>query len=142
MEHRKDTARPVAGLDHRVRFRGGERHDLINNAMASGRESTAGELGVRVMGCGDDDELSFGIIKRIVKVWIPFYIRAALRHSLGTNPGIARDDPVQPQPRLPADERAVKRSPSQSISHHNRRDHVVPGHEQPTNKKPPPRAAA
>jgi hypothetical protein len=47
------------------------------------------------------------------------------RERLGTHNGIAGDNAMQRQSGLTADQRAVKRSPSQAVSDHNRRDHVV-----------------
>ncbi len=74
---------------------------------------------------GDDDELDVRVGEGLIDVCITPDAGAALRNGLRTQPGVAGDDSVQPQPVLTAHERAVKRPAGKAVSDHNGRDHFV-----------------
>ncbi len=91
--------------------------------MPRGVESPHGQLGVRVVRRGDDDQLDRRIGQGLVEAGITADALAPERDGFVTDLRVARDDPVQREPRLAPDQRTVERPACQAVADDDGPDH-------------------
>jgi hypothetical protein len=82
---------------------------------------------MRVVRSCDNNKLHIRIGQRLIEIGKSANAFSLFREHAGTHFGIARDNAMQSQSGLTADERTVKRAPGQPVSDHNRRNHVLNG---------------
>ena len=105
VEDRQHPARSVARGDHPVGIpRSMSAMTLSTTQCRDGVERPHGQLGVRVVGRGDDDQLDRRVGEGLVELGIAADAVAPEGHRLLADPRVAGDDPVQPQPRLAPDQ--------------------------------------
>ena len=124
VKDRKHASGAVAGGDHPFGIRHGECHDLVDHAVFAGLESSDRQIGVAVVGSGDDHEFNGRIGQGIVEFGIAAHSVAPELQSLRADVGVARHDSMHPETGLAADQGTVKRSARQAMADHDRWDHV------------------
>jgi hypothetical protein len=123
VKDRQQASGPIAGGDHPIRIKCVERHHLFDDAMFTGIEGPDSERGMAVVRGGDHDQFDSGVSQGVVKVSVASDVVTPQADRFGTHPRVASNDPVQPEPRLASDQRAVKRPTRQAMANHNRSDH-------------------
>lgn len=123
VKDRQHASRAIARGDHPVSVSGRQRHHLVHHAVSRRLERAHGQLGVRVVRRRDHHQSDDGIGQGVIQGGIAVNALAPEHHGLGPDGGITRDDPVQSQPRLPADQWTVERPARQTVADDDGRNH-------------------
>ena len=94
---------------------------LSTTQCSAGIESANGEIRVRLVGRGDDQQLDGGVLEGLIEAGVTAHVPELL--GLGSHHVVAGHDPVEAQFRLPLDEWAMEITARQTVANHNCPDH-------------------